>query len=59
MGTLKPTVKKGMFKYPTNLVANLYQIMTSRYLNHILEHTMKITVPTLNHDILMKVLGKA
>lgn len=58
-GTVKPRVKKGKSKYPTDPVANLCQIMDSRRWSSRLEHTMKLAVPTLNHDIVMKVLGKA
>ena len=33
--------------------------MANRHWNPRLEYTMKLVVPTLNHDIVMKVLGKA
>ena len=55
---MNPKVKKCKSKYPIALVANLCQIMASKHLNPILEHTMKLAVPTLNHDIVMKFLGK-
>ena len=57
-GTIKPKVKKGKSKYPTDPVANLCQIMASRNWNPRLEHAMKLAGPTLNHDTVMKVLGK-
>ena len=32
--------------------------MANRHWNPRLEHTMKLAAPTLNHDVVMKVLGK-
>lgn len=58
-GTIKPRVRRGKSKYPTNPVDNLCQIMASRRWSSRLEHTMKLAVPTLTHDIVTQVLDKA
>ena len=50
--------KKCKSKYPTDPVSNLCQIMASRNWNPRLEHAMKLAGPTLNHDTVMKFLGK-
>lgn len=58
-GTIKPRVRRGKSKYPTDPVDNLCQIMASRRWSSRLEHTMKLAVPALTHDIVMQVLVKA
>lgn len=58
-GNIKPRVRGGKSKYPTDPVDNLCQIMASRRWSSRLEHTMKLAVPTLTRDIVLQVLDKA